>query len=238
MDLSFLDTIFVELTTSLMVGFGFGDHHVGNTFFLADGSVGRVMPECSGAGLFLVLLFFALIRFRRRRANCIMLLITPVVAVLFNAIRCMMVIGHGMLMHDVGGFAIFAVPVLTYAMLDYGIIDRKWTGRTAMLALAAFGLWRATPAYANDNKTPSNVVDVVGITLHEVVASSKDVKLAWTSSNGTNMNEIHVFYRDKERDGLWVELATISGATNATINGFFIDRNTEWKVDTLGVGNE
>ena len=33
------------------------------------------------------------------------------------------------------------------------------------------------------------------------------------------------------------ELAAIDGATNITVNGFFIDRDTEWKVNTQGVDN-
>ena len=83
----------------------------------------------------------------------------------------------------------------------------------------------------------TNVVDVVGITLYEVTASSGDVKLRWEVSDGNTNQTIHVLYRDKTRDAMWVELAVIDGATNITVNGFFIDRDTEWKVNTQGVEN-
>ena len=230
----FLAPFFRDATVSFMRGLCFGEKCVDNVFYLADGRFGMVTLDCSGAGLFLVLVAISLLRFRLRKVNFIMLAATPIVTIVFNAIRCMLIIGHGVMMHDMGGFAIFAVPILLYALLDYKVISRPFAKTAAMLVIGAFCTWRATPAYANGNKPDTNVVDVVNIKLREVVASSKDVKLQWEVSDNDNSRTIHVLYRDKTRDGMWIELATLSGVTNAAINGFFIDRDTEWKVNTQG----
>jgi hypothetical protein len=230
----FLAPFFRDATVLFLRGVCFADKCVGNTFYLADGRSGMITLDCSGAGLFISLVIIAILRFRPRKVNFIMLAATPIVAVVFNAIRCMLIIGRGITIHDIGGFAIFAVPVLFYALVDYKVLSKPFAKMAAMLMVGAFCTWRATPAYANGVKEDTNVVDVVNIKLREVVASSKDVKLQWEVSDNDNSRTIHVLYRDKTHDGMWIELATLSGVTNAAINGFFIDRDTEWKVNTQG----
>lgn len=231
--IDWLSPFFADATVCVMHGFGFGEMHAGRTFELADGRIGTVSDYCSGAGLFVVLAILAIFRLRKRcKASWYMLMATPFVAIAFNAVRCMLVIGRGITTHDVVGFAVFAVPVLVYAMMPYGVFSSRAFRGCGMAVIAAFCIWKATPAYANGNKeqiTPT----VRGITLGSPMETPTSVSLSWQADEGREIKTnqlVRVFWRDAWNEQ-WNMAIEDYGITNTTIKGFFINRDTDWMVE-------
>lgn len=228
-----LSPYFAEATVWLMKGLAFGDKCIGRTFFLSDGRFGTITNACSGAGLFVVLVILALIRLRlRNKISWGMLLATPFVSVAFNAIRCMIVIGRGISIHDLMGFAVFAIPVLVYALMPYGVVATKTFRKCSMFVLAVLCVWKSTPAYANGNKehiTPT----VRGITLGSPMETPTSVSLSWKADEGREIKpeqRVRVFWRDAYNKD-WNMAVEGYGITNATVKGFFINRDTDWLVE-------
>ena len=240
--IEYLSPYFAEATVCVMKGLAFGDKCIGRTFFLADGRFGTITDACSGAGLFVVLVILALIRLRlRNKISWGMLLATPFVSVAFNAIRCMIVIGRGISIHDLMGFAVFTIPVMVYALMPYGVVKSKSFRKCAMLVVAALGVWKSTPAYANGNKeliTPT----VRGITLGSPMETPTSVSLSWKADEGREIKpeqRVRVFWRDAYNKD-WNMAVEGYGITNATVKGFFINRDTDWlvEVEALDEGEE
>ena len=231
--IEYLSPYFAEATVCVMKGLAFGDKCIGRTFFLSDGRFGTITDACSGAGLFVVLVILALIRLRlRNKVSWGMLLATPFVSVAFNAIRCMIVIGRGISIHDLMGFAVFTIPVMVYALMPYGVVKSKSFRKCAMLVVAALGVWKSTPAYANGNKeliTPT----VRGITLGSPMETPTSVSLSWKADEGREIKpeqRVRVFWRDAYNKD-WNMAVEGYGITNATVKGFFINRDTDWLVE-------
>lgn len=231
--IEYLSSYFAEATVWVMNGLAFGDKCIGRTFFLSDGRFGTITDACSGAGLFVVLVILALIRLRlRNKVSWGMLLATPFVSVAFNAIRCMIVIGRGISIHDLMGFAVFTIPVMVYALMPYGVVKSKSFRKCAMLVVAALGVWKSTPAYANGNKeliTPT----VRGITLGSPMETPTSVSLSWKADEGREIKpeqRVRVFWRDAYNKD-WNMAVEGYGITNATVKGFFINRDTDWLVE-------
>lgn len=226
-----LDPIFTDATCFVMRGFAFGSEVAEHTFMLSDGRIGTVINECSGARLFVVLLILGAIRLLRRdRASWAWLACSPIVAVLFNAIRCMIVLGRGMAFHDIGGFSVFAIPVMIYALCPEWVVQTRQIKIGTSLAFSALCIWIATPAYSNDTKpiTPT----VRGITLGSPMETPSSVALEWQADEGREIKTnqlVRVYWRDAYTP--WTLAAEGYGITNAVINGFFINRDTDWMVE-------
>ena len=149
----FLDTACVETTCFIMNMFCFGEefYNETNTFVLSNGVRGVVANACSGARLFAVLVFLSLFSiFTKEKRGWIYLALSFPVAMLFNAFRCMLVIGHGIAFHDTVGFILFSVPVLFYAFAPD--LRYKHSKKIMLLFLSLSGIWLSTPAYANEVK--------------------------------------------------------------------------------------
>lgn len=151
--LDFLDTACVETTCFIMNALGFGESFCDETnmFVTASGARAIVVDACSGARLFGMLAFLSFFSiFTKQKRGWIYLALSFPVSMLFNAFRCMIVIGHGIAFHDTVGFILFAVPVLFYAFAPDLKLKRSRT--LLMLFLSLAGIWTSTPAYANGVK--------------------------------------------------------------------------------------
>ena len=94
----------------------------------------------------------------------------------------------------------------------------------APLALALFVYGGGKP----DPVTPQ----VKGITLGEPMETPGRVDLAWESDEGTEIlsNQlVRVYWRDADSPK-WNLAAEGYGITNASVTGFFVNRDTDWQV--------
>ena len=231
-----LSPFFVDATCFVLHGLAFGTEIAEHTFLLADGRVGVITNECSGVRLCFWLMGIAMIRLRRKdMVSWLLLALSPLVAIWFNAVRCMIVLGRGMTFHDLGGFAVFAIPVLFYAMRPERVVRTRPFKAVAILAVSILGVWESTPAYANDNKQ-TVIPTVRGITLGEPMESPSHVTLSWHPDAGQEIKptqRVRVYWRDANNPG-WHMAAEGYGITSATVSGFYINRDTDWIVEVHG----
>lgn len=75
-----------------------------------------------------------------------------------------------------------------------------------------------------------------GITLDRVDIYPDGARLSWHANEDSDLDltgkEIHVLMCRPDTDNLWREMGTVYGVTNATVNGWFMDGRTLWKVYT------
>lgn len=92
----------------------------------------------------------------------------------------------------------------------------------AVAVLVVYGSTKPTP-------TPT----VKGITLGSPMETPSSVSLEWQADEGkeiTTNQMVRVYWRDAYNGG-WHLAAEGYGMTNATITGFFINRDTDWMVE-------
>ena len=109
--------------------------------------------------------------------------------------------------------------------------DIAWVGRhIPTLCLAVFGLSLYT-LYAGSKPPPiPDTPTVKGITLAKPVATPNDVTLTWTRDDGSNHVGHAYTVQKRERSGGWSNVKEVSDEGEATVNGFIINRNTDWRV--------
>ena len=129
--------------------------------------------------------------------------------------------------------ALFAVAYAVRSQLSRlcgGI--RRHPIASALLAPAVFCLY----VYGSTKPvTPT----VRGITLGSPAETPSSVSLAWKADEGREIRSnqlVRVYWRDAYTS--WTLAAEGYGITNATVNGFFINRDTDWMVEIEDSGED
>ena len=129
--------------------------------------------------------------------------------------------------------ALFAVAYAVRSQLSRlcgGI--RRHPIASALLAPAVFCLY----VYGSTKPvTPT----VRGITLGSPMETPSSVSLAWKADEGREIRSnqlVRVYWRDAYTP--WTLAAEGYGITNATVNGFFINRDTDWMVEIEDSGED
>ena len=129
--------------------------------------------------------------------------------------------------------ALFAVVYAVHGQLSRlcGWI-RRHPIASALLAPAVFCLY----VYGSTKPvTPT----VRGITLGSPAETPSSVSLAWKADEGREIRSnqlVRVYWRDAYTS--WTLAAEGYGITNATVNGFFINRDTDWMVEIEDSGED
>jgi len=215
----YLDSFFVSLTGCLVKGMALG-HEIGeNVFQLVDGRTCHIADVCSGSRLFVTLVAISILRLVSKpkdRLTWALLAATPLVVGMFNVTRCLIVAQRSMAVHDYAGFALFAIPVLFYAMHPERILRKRSVQVVGALLLSSICTWSATPAYANDNK-PASVsvyVDEYVIDNGSYATTNGYFVARWNLRAGVNpMSTLHIACRPKgDESAEWEDLTSCSAS--------------------------
>ena len=127
-------------------------------------------------------------------------------------------------------FAVVYAVRIQLSRLCGGI--RRHPIASALLAPAVFCLY----VYGSTKPvTPT----VRGITLGSPAETPSSVSLAWKADEGREIRSnqlVRVYWRDAYTS--WTLAAEDYGITNATVNGFFINRDTDWMVEIEDSGED
>lgn len=121
--------------------------------------------------------------------------------------------------------------LLSVGMVAFGLRkahkDLFWVGKhIPALTLLTFCLSVIT-LYAG-TKYPQEHVDV-GLDLRITSTSPNSVDLAWTRRDGSN-SVGRIYYVERRFGNNWIVERTITGETACSVSGFYIDRDTEWRI--------
>lgn len=114
--------------------------------------------------------------------------------------------------------------------------SHEWIGKHLwFLCLVTFGVAYAEEA-AQKPPTPPPPPTVRGITLAKPETSTAGVKLRWTRDDGSN-SVGRTYAVEQGHAGEWRTEATVEGETEATVPGFLIDKDRQWRVREI-IGDE
>ena len=138
--------------------------------------------------------------------------------------------------HAVLDLCVAALAALFLGTLAYAVRDRL----SALVGFMRAHPWASlvlSPAvavlvvYGSTKPTPTPTVK--GITLGSPMETPSHVSLEWQADEGkeiTTNQLVRVYWRDAYSGG-WHLAAEGYGITNATVSGFFINRDTDWMVE-------
>lgn len=103
--------------------------------------------------------------------------------------------------------------------------DVYWVGKHIPVLITVTFALSVLTLYAG---TKHEQVDV-GLVLRIENTSPNSVDLSWTRKDGSNSVD-RTYYVERRQDGQWVIEKTVTGETHCSVQGFYINRDTEWRV--------
>lgn len=144
--------------------------------------------------------------------------------------------GYEIYQRSMCALCLAAVPMLLFCLLVYAIRRElaalmRFLSRHPWAGMVLCPFVAALVVYGSTKPTPTPTVK--GITLGEPMETPSSVSLEWQADEGkeiTTNQLVRVYWRDAYNGG-WHLAAEGYGMTNATITGFFINRDTDWMVE-------
>lgn len=133
------------------------------------------------------------------------------------------------------GVAAIAALALWYVLVLLGRVSetifRRMRGMSlaSVFVSAALAVWFWVYAAEKHEVVPT----VKGITLGKPMETPNGVHVVWGADEGQTIHSndaVKVYWRNAEMFASWQLGAEGLGITNAFVSGFFLDRNTDWKV--------
>ena len=118
--------------------------------------------------------------------------------------------------------------------------DMKWIGRHLVLFIVMIFSVAFATEYAGTKPPPGpdipDVPTVKGITLDKVITDTASANLKWTRDDGlSSSNRVYAIRHRRKGSSRWTTAWIIDAETRATIPGFWIRDDYEWRVDELEV---